>query len=79
MLYQCKVPTLCELRSNHIAQIVFLSFPVVPTGNFCTTGDTSSPARDIGIAIKCRDWHYLVLESLITIFQYFLYPLSRAS
>ena len=58
MLYQCKVPTLCELRSNHIVQIVFLSIPVR------RSGDTSSPACDI--TIKCRDWHYL--ESLVTIF-----------
>ena len=45
MLYQCKVPTLCELRSNHIVQIVFSSFPVVPTGNFCTTGEMETLCR----------------------------------
>ena len=53
MLYQCKVPTLCELRSiNHIVQIVFSSFPVVPAGNFFTTGEMdTSPARDIEIYV----------------------------
>ena len=45
MLYQCKV-----LRSNHVVQIIFLSFPVVPTGNFCTTGEMETLCRLATIA-----------------------------